>query len=116
MAVANPQALEALLDTAKNGAVSDYTLAGVVPFLAGRQYVLPSAADQIPPGASVQSDHIGSGNQNFLSYQVNDPSLAPRQIAVLDQLLQVIPAADAAAVQAVRDQKTTLSANPGKQP
>jgi hypothetical protein len=114
LAVTNPQALAALLDTAKNGAASDYMLAGVVPFLAGRQYVL--FVDQIPPGAAVQSDHIASGNQNFLSCQVNNPALAPRQIAVLDQLLQAVPPADANALQALQDQKSALTANPGKQP
>ena len=62
-----------LLDLAKNGAAQDDALSTVAPFLAGRQYLLPSAADQIPAGASVQSIHMNSGNQNFLSYQVSSP-------------------------------------------
>jgi len=115
MALANPQAMNTLLDTAKNGA-SDSVLASVAPYLAGRQFVLSSAADQIPAGAPIQSIHMNAGNQNFLSYQVSNPALAVQQIALVDQLLQVIPPANVAAIQALREQKTALSAMPGKQP
>ncbi|HXR06714.1 MAG TPA: hypothetical protein VN765_05250 [Candidatus Acidoferrum sp.] len=114
MALANPQALAALLDLAKNGAAQDDALSTVAPFLAGRQYLLPSAAGQIPPGASVQSIHMNSGNQNFLSYQVSSPALLPRQMAALDQLLQVIPPADADALQALQQQKSALSSATAK--
>ncbi len=113
LASTNPQALNALLDLAKNGA-PDFVLSTVAPFLAGRQYVLPSAADQIPSGASVQSIHMTSGNQNFLSYQFSPPGLLNQQITAIDQLLQVIPPADADTVQALQQQKSTLSATTGK--
>jgi hypothetical protein len=115
MALANPQALDTLLTAATNG-VSDSALAGMAPYVAGRQFVLPTAADQIPAGAPIQSIHMSAGNQNFLSYQVSNPALAGQQIALVDQLLQVIPPADIAALQALREQKTALSAISGKQP
>ena len=88
----------------------------IVPFLAGLEYVLPSAADQIPAGAPIQSVHMNSGNQNFLSYQLYNPALANQQIAVMDQLQQVLPPGDAETVQALQQQKTALSGKPGKQP
>jgi hypothetical protein len=116
MALANPQAMNTLLDiSAKNG-VSDSDLAGVAPYLAGRQFVLSAAADQIPAGTPVQTIHMAAGNQNFFSCQVSNPALADRQIALVDQLLQAVPPADIAAVQALREQKTALSAMTGKQP
>ena len=114
LASTNPQALNALLDLAKNGATQDFVLSTAAPFLAGRQYVLPSAADQIPSGASVQSIHMSSGNQNFLSYQLSTPALLNQQIAVIDQLLQVIPPADSDTVQALQQQKTNLATMTGK--
>ena len=40
--------------------------------------------------------------------------LANPEIAVIDQLLQVMPPGDTGALQALQQQKTTLSANPGK--
>jgi hypothetical protein len=114
MALTNPQALATLLDMVKGGSATDFVLATVAPFLGGRQFVLPSAADQIPPGAQVQSIHMSSGNQNFLSYQVSNPALAKQQVAVIDQLLQVIPPADTDALQALQQQKNTLSGKPGR--
>jgi hypothetical protein len=114
LASTDPQALNALLDLAKNGAAQDFVLSTVAPFLAGRQYVLPTAADQIPPGASVQSIHMNSGNQNFLSYQFSTPALLNQQIAAIDQLLQAVPPADADTVQALQQQKSTLTAVVGK--
>lgn len=114
MALTNPQALATLLDMAKNGSASDFVLATVAPFLAGRQFVLPSAADQIPPGAPTQSIHMNSGNQNFLSWQVSNPALLNQQIAVIDQLLQAIPPDDANALQALQQQKAALAAKLGK--
>jgi hypothetical protein len=111
MAPANPQALDTLLNIATNGAAGDFALASVAPFLAGRQFALPSAADQIPPGAMVQSVHMNSGNQNFLSYEVSNPALAGQQMAVMDKLLEAIPPADAGTLQALREQKAALSGN-----
>jgi hypothetical protein len=109
MALTNPQALATLLDMAKSGSAADFALATVAPFLAGRQFVLPSAADQIPPGAQVQSIHMNSGNQNFLSYQLSNPVQANQQISVIDQLLQVVPPADTSTLQALRQQRSNLA-------
>ncbi|MGA2540788.1 MAG: hypothetical protein ABSG78_04410 [Verrucomicrobiota bacterium] len=114
MALTNPQALATLLDLAKNGAAQDFVLSTVAPFLAGRQFVLPSAAGQIPPGAPTQSIHMNSGNQNFLSYQMSSPALLNQQMAAIDQLLQVIPPADTDALQALQQQKNTLAGKLGK--
>ena len=114
MALSNPQALATLLDMAKSGSATDFVLGTVAPFLAGRQFVLPTAADQIPPGAPIQNIHMNSGNQNFLSYQVNNPALLNQQISVIDQLLQVLPPADAGAIQNLQQQKNDLSARRGR--
>jgi len=114
MALTNPQALATLLDLVKSGSATDFVLATVAPFLGGRQFVLPSAADQIPAGAQVQSIHMSSGNQNFLSYQVSNPVLTNQQIAVIDQLLQVMPPGNTGALQALQQQKTTLSGQPAR--
>jgi len=108
MALTNPQALATLLDMAKTGSASDFALSTVAPFLGGRQFVLPTAADQIPPGAPIQSIHMNSGNQNFLSYQLANPTLASQQASVIDQLLQAIPPAYTGALQALQQQKSAL--------
>jgi hypothetical protein len=57
---------------------------------------------------------MSSGNQNFLSYQLSTPALLNQQIAVIDQLLQVIPPADSDTVQALQQQKTNLATMTGK--
>ena len=114
MSVNNPQALNALLDLARTATANDFLLSTVAPFLAGRQYVLPSDASQIPPGVSVQSIHMSSGNQNFLEYETFNPGLATTQIGVIDKLLQVLPPSDLEAIQALQQQRASLSAKLGK--
>jgi hypothetical protein len=110
----NPDALNALLDLARTGAANDFLLSTVAPFLAGRQYVLPSDAGQIPPGLSVQSIHMSSGNQNFLEYDASNPGQASAQIGVIDKLLQALPTSDLEAIQSLQQQRATLAAKLGK--
>ena len=110
----NSDALNALLDLARTGAANDFLLSTVAPFLAGRQYVLPSDAGQIPPGLSVQSIHMSSGNQNFLEYDASNPGQAIAQIGVIDKLLQALPTSDLEAIQSLQQQRATLAAKLGK--
>ena len=114
MALANPQALAVLLNMAQSGSATDFMLATVVPFLAGRQFVLPSSADPIPPGAQIQTVHMNAGNQNFLSFEASNPTLVNQQMDVINQLLQAIPAADNDTLQALQQQKNRLSSKSGK--
>jgi len=110
MAAGNPQALAALVDLAKSGQLSDYTLESAAPFLAGRQFVLTSQPELIPPGAQVQTVHMSSGNQNFTSFQSIAPGQVPQQIGAIDQLLQALPSSDTDTLAALQQQKSTLSA------
>jgi hypothetical protein len=114
MAAGNPQALSALLEMAKSGQISDYALESAAPFLAGRQFVLSSQPDLIPPGAQVQTIHMSSGNQNFTSFQWYSPAQIPQQIGAIDQLLQVLPPSDTDTLAALQQQKSTLNARLGR--
>jgi hypothetical protein len=114
MSLNNPQALSTLLNLAQTGSANDFLLSTLAPFLAGRQYVLPSDASQIPPGVAVQSIHMSSGNQNFLEYETFNPTLANTQIGVIDKLLQVLPSSDLEAIQSLQEQRAGLAARLGR--
>jgi HEAT repeat protein len=113
LAPQNTDALNTLIALAKDGQLSDSTLAQLAPFLGGRQYQLAPPSN--PATAGYLTFHIASGNQDFSAYDGGDLSAAQftQRISIIDQLLAVIPATDSAGQDALQQQKTALSARQG---
>jgi hypothetical protein len=114
LAPQNSQALSALLSMAQQGQLSDFELAQLAPYLAGRENQLGS---ENPPGTSTQGLHIANGNQDFsVSDLLNalTPDQVTQRLSIIDQLLQSIPAGDTQAQQALQQQKGALTGRQAK--
>jgi hypothetical protein len=114
LSLQNPDALNALLDMAKNGQLPDAILAQMGPFLAGRDYELG------PPTAGAaggnQTYHMANGNQDFSSYDTANtmtPAQVNQHLGLIDQFLQAIPPTDSAAQDALQLQKNILTGKLG---
>jgi len=107
----NTDALNALLNVVKGGQLSDEVLAQLAPFLGGRTYQLGPPTD--PAASGYLTFHMAAGNQDF---SASDGSSALTQaqinqrISVIDQFLQAIPSTDPAAVDALQQQRSALTA------
>jgi hypothetical protein len=107
LAPKNQQALSALLDMAKAGQLSDSTLAQMAPYLAGREFQLGlTTAD------GYMTSHV-AGNQDFSTFDSSETLTATQvsqRLAIIDQFLQAIPTSDVSALEALQQQRNTLSA------
>jgi hypothetical protein len=111
LAPQNPQALSSLLDLAKGGQLTDSTLAQLAPFLAGRQFQLGPPED--PAAGGYMTYHIAVGNQDFSAFDTGGamtPGQISERLSLIDQFLQAIPSADAAAQDALQQQRNALTA------
>jgi hypothetical protein len=111
LAPQNTQALNSLLDMAKQGQLSDTQLAQLAPYLGGRENDLGPTAN--PGGTSSQGIHIASGNQDFSAAEFANsltPDQVTQRISIIDQFLQSIPADDTLGQQALQQQKAALAA------
>ena len=113
LAPQNAEALNSLLDMAKNGQLSDSILAQLAPFLGGRQYQLGPPQDAGAGG--VLTFHMANGNQDFSASDgggtMTQPQIAQR-ISIIDQLLQAVPSTDTGTVDSLQEQRNILA---GKQ-
>jgi HEAT repeat protein len=113
LAPQNADALNSLLDMAKNGQLSDSIMSQLAPFLSGRQYLLGPPQDASTGG--VLTFHMANGNQDFAAYDaggaMTQPQIAQR-ISIIDQLLQAVPSSDSATVGSLQQQRAILA---GKQ-
>jgi HEAT repeat protein len=110
LAPQNTLALSSLLDMAKNGQLSDTILAQLAPFLAGRQYELGPPQD--PTAGGFQTYHMVNGNEDFSSSDTSGTltqAQIAQRIAIIDQLLQVIPVTDSATQDALQGQRNALA-------
>jgi HEAT repeat protein len=110
LAPQNTQALTSLLDLAKSGQLSDTILAQLAPFLAGRQYELGPPPD--PAAGGNLTFHMANGNEDFSSFDASGTltqAQITQRISIIDQLLQVIPATDAATQDALQGQRNALA-------
>jgi hypothetical protein len=110
LAPQNTSALAGLLDLAKSGQLPDTVLAQLAPFLAGRQYELGPPQD--PTAGGNLTFHMANGNEDFsasdASGTLTQDQIAQR-IAIIDQLLQIIPAINPAAQDALQGQRNALA-------
>jgi hypothetical protein len=107
----NADALNTLIDLAKNDKLPDSILAQLAPFLGGRQYLLGLPADGVTPG--YLTFHLANGNQDFAAYDTGNTLTAAQitqRISIIDQLLQAIPSTDSAAQDALQQQRAALAA------
>ena len=115
LASQNSQALNSLLNMAKQGQLSDSQLAQLAPYLGGRENSLGAPTN--PGGTSSQGIHIANGNQDYSAAEYSG-SLTPDQviqrISIIDQLLQNVPADDTMGQQALQQQKANLGSRPAK--
>jgi hypothetical protein len=113
LAPQNSQALNALLDMARQGQLSDADLAQLAPYLGGRENQLSS---ENPPGTSTQGLHIANGNQDFTVAEPNalTPDQVTQRLSIIDQLLQSIPADDTLGRQALQQQQSALTGKQAK--
>jgi HEAT repeat protein len=110
LAPQNTQALNALLDMAKSGQLSDNIMSQLAPFLAGRQFQLGPPPDAGAGG--VLTFHMASGNQDFSAFDagtVTQPQIT-QSISIIDQLLQAIPSTDPATQDALQAERNALVA------
>ncbi|MGA2175393.1 MAG: hypothetical protein ABSH38_10465 [Verrucomicrobiota bacterium] len=115
MSLQNSDALNSLLNLAKNGQLSDPVLAQLGPFLAGRQYQLGPPAD--PMAGGYQTYHMAGGNQDFSSYDtlnILTPAQINQRLALIDQFIQAVPSTDSAAQEALQQQKSLLTSKLAK--
>jgi hypothetical protein len=115
LAPQNPQALSSLLDLAKGGQLTDSALAQLAPFLAGREFQLGPPQD--PAAGGYMTYHIAVGNQDFSAFDTGGAMTQPQiteRLSLIDQLLQAIPSADAAAQDALQQQRSALTARQSK--
>lgn len=109
LASQNSQALDSLVDLAKQGQLSDTTLAQLAPYLGGRENELGGDS---PPGASTQTIHMANGNQDFAATDLINtltPDQVDQRISMIDQLLQALPSDDTQAQQALQQQRGALA-------
>jgi hypothetical protein len=112
LAPQNSAALNALIDMAKQGQLSDFMVGQIAPYLGGRQNLVGDVGN-LPAGTGVQGIHIASGNQDFGAYDFGNsipPSQISERISIIDQFLQAIPTGDTPGQQALLQQKISLSA------
>ncbi|HEX4120265.1 MAG TPA: hypothetical protein VH619_06605 [Verrucomicrobiae bacterium] len=110
LAPQNPDALNALLALIKSGQLNESSLAQLAPFLGGRQYQLTPPAN--PALSGYMTFHIAVGDQDFSSHDSDSftaPQLA-RRISIIDEVMAVVPAADASAQDTLQKQKDSLTA------
>jgi HEAT repeat protein len=111
LASQNPQALAGLLDLAKGGQLPDTILAQLAPFLGGRQYQLGPPQD--PAAGGYLTFHMANGNEDFSASDASGTltqAQITQRISIIDQLLQVLPATDAATQDALQAQRNALAA------
>jgi hypothetical protein len=107
----NTDALNALLDLAKGGQVSDAILAQLAPYLGGRTSQLGPPTDVAAGG--FLTFHMADGNQDFSAFDGSGAltqSQINQRISIIDQFLQAIPSTDPTAQDALQQQRTALSA------
>jgi hypothetical protein len=108
-----PEAKAALLDLARQGGLSAYEWALLVPSLAGNQMVYQNSVFENVLGAVNPADlrktKVSAGNQSFLTAPLNalTPDQIQQQQALLDELLAA--ATSPAATQALQQAKATLT-------
>jgi hypothetical protein len=111
LAPQNTQALSSLLDLAKSEQLPDSILVQLAPFLAGREYELGPPQD--PTAGGYLTFHMANGNEDFSASDASGTltqAQITQRIAIIDQLLQVIPATDPATQDALQGQRNALAA------
>jgi HEAT repeat protein len=115
LAPQNTEALNTLLDLAKNGQLSDSVLSQLAPYLAGRQLELGPPAN--PAAGGYLTFHMANGNEDFSAYDAGGTmtqSQIAQDISVIDKLLQAVPSTDSATVDALQQQRSALAARQKK--
>jgi hypothetical protein len=111
LAPQNAQALNALLDMAKGGQLSDSMLSQLAPYFGGRELQLGPPTD--PTAGGYLTFHMATGNQDFSAFDAGatmSPAQITQNISIIDQLLQAVPSSDTAALDALQLQRTALAA------
>ena len=114
LAPQNADASNTLFTLAKSGQLDDSTVAQLAPFLGGRrcELIRPANADTIAYNAI----HTAIGNQDYVTLGGAGnltPTQALQRISMIDQLSAALPSGDAAALDALQQQKTALAARLG---
>jgi len=105
MAGQNSKAVDTLMQMAQNGQISNSTWEKLAPILGGDQYQVANPSSQSPSDA--QSSGFTIINNATTADQIN------QRIALIDQLLGVVPS-DSAAAASLRNQHNLLSGKLGK--
>jgi hypothetical protein len=115
LAPQNSSALNALVDMAQQGQLSDSILAQLAPYLGGRENQLGPTTN--PSGTTSQGLHIANGNQDFTAVDLLNaltPAQVTERISIIDQLLQALPASDTQTQEALQQQRGSLTSRQAK--
>jgi hypothetical protein len=104
MAGQNSKAVDALMQMAQNGQISNGTWEKLAPILGGDQFQIPNSSGQSPNSDSNASQNPGFTiiNNATTSDQIN------QRIALIDQFLAVVPP-DSAAANSLRNQRNLVA-------